>query len=175
MARLARLFLTLLLFAPACDDPAYEADLQDDSRAATSESEPVKAIPRSLLECELDPVCDHPFAGFDDPTGAAGFSAGARCIFEALAAGEPGLVETVVEFIDATARLDYAIVEPGVALRQASGESDAGGRWQNGVDRCQLQPPTFFADCLKAPSPACFDPETWVVGCEPLDNLVCPG
>lgn len=182
MARLACLLLTVLVLAPACDNDAPGAFLQAGGTAPTSgepgEGEPDEDVdPRSLIECEIAVPCEFPFAGltFDVDAGAAGFSASDRCIFNALMSGEPGLIETVAEFSDATARLDYAIVGPGVALRQASGESDGGGRWQKGVHSCRLQPPGFFADCLKAPSAACFDPEAWVVGCDPLDNLVCPG
>lgn len=177
MARLARFLLTVLAFAPACGDDAAGAYLQADKTVTTSELEPLKPIPRALLECELDPVCEFPFAGLDFEAGAdaTAFSASDRCIFSALMAGEPGLVETVADFSDATARLDYAILGDGLALRQASGQSDLGGRWQKDVDRCRLQPPAFFTECLKAPSSACFDPEMWVVACEPLDNLVCPG
>src|SRR5690606_38349229 len=129
--------------------------------------------PRNVLECELDIPCEFPFAHLELATdaGITTFSASDRCIFTALARGEPGLIETVTELSDATARLDYALLGDGLALRQASGESDASGRWQKGVFRCQLQASEFFTSCLKSPSEACLDPEQWVVACEPLDNL----
>ena len=191
MARLVSLLLAVLVLAPACGEDASGAYLgADDSSTGTdsgsdeggddeadsgagAKDEPA---PRSLLECEIDVPCEFPFFGLDfDASLGAALSPSDLCVFTTLASGEPALIETVAEFSDATARLDYAIVGPGVALRQASGESDAGGRWLKGVYRCELQASEFFTTCLKAPSSECLDPEAWVVGCQPLDNLVCPG
>ncbi|MDC0667625.1 hypothetical protein [Nannocystis radixulma] len=188
MARLVSLLLAVLVLAPACaedttgafgaiDDGSTgaatggEADGADDGETAEKDD-----APRSLLECEIDVPCEFPFLGanFDASLGAA-LTASDLCVFATLASGEPALIETVAEFSDATARLDYVIVGPGETLRQASGESDAGGRWLKGVYRCELQPREFFTACMKAPSSECLDPEAWVVGCDPLDNLVCPG
>ncbi|WAS99127.1 hypothetical protein [Nannocystis punicea] len=185
MARHVSLLVTLLALAPACaadTTPYLGADDTTDGGDAgqeTDEKEAMEPLPRQLLECELAAPCEFPFLGtgfdFDASLTPSAFSPSDLCVFTSLARGEPGLIETIAEFSDATARLDYAIVGPGEALRQASGESDAGGRWLKGVFRCELQPSVFFLDCLQAPSPACLDPEQWVVGCEPLDNLVCPG
>ncbi|PCC75434.1 hypothetical protein SAMN02745121_03840 [Nannocystis exedens] len=184
MARHVSVLVTLLALAPACaadtGGPYLQAGGTDDGGdegGETGDEEAMEPLPRQLLECELTAPCEFPFlgTGFDADLTASAFSPSDLCVFTSLARGEPGLIETVAEFSDATARLDYAIVSPGVALRQASGESDAGGRWLKGVFRCELQPSAFFLDCLQAPSAACLDPEQWVVGCEPLDNLVCPG
>lgn len=186
MARHVSLLVTLLALAPACAADTTGTYLQagddgedgDGAGQDTDEKEAMEEpLPRQLLECELSVPCEFPFfgVGLDASLKPSAFSPSDLCVFTSLARGEPGLVETVAEFSDATARLDYAIVGPGVALRQASGESDAGGRWLKGVFRCELQPSAFFLDCLQAPSAACLDPEQWVVGCEPLDNLVCPG
>ena len=191
MARLVTLLLAVLVLAPACGEDATGAylgadesssgtdsggDGEGDEDGAGSHNAKEEHAPRSLLECEIDVPCEFPFLGanFDTSLGTA-LSPSDLCVFATLASGEPALIETVAEFSDATARLDYAIVGPGVALRQASGESDAGGRWLKGVYRCDLQPSEFFTACLQAPSSECLDPEAWVVGCQPLDNLVCPG
>ncbi|MBZ5712561.1 hypothetical protein [Nannocystis pusilla] len=190
MARLVSPLLAVLVLAPACaEDTTGAFEPADDSSAgATSGGESAgseedddetaekDAAPRSLLECEIDVPCEFPFLGanFDASLGAA-LTTSDLCVFATLASGEPALIETVAEFSDATARLDYVIVGPGETLRQASGESDAGGRWLKGVYRCELQPREFFTACMKAPSSECLDPEAWVVGCDPLDNLVCPG
>jgi hypothetical protein len=178
MPRLTIAALTVLLLAPACDDavsggfPAGDSAGEDDATGYKQD----EILPTSLVECELPAPCEHPFVGQDlnAADGSASLSASDQCIFTTLARGEPALVETIAEFPDAMARLDYAIAGDGIALRQASGESAAGGRWQNAVFVCELQPSDFFTDCLKTASEACLDPEQWVVGCQPLDNLVCP-
>lgn len=181
MSRVASLLVTVLLLASACADDSTEAllaagsalgDSGGDSGVAEDE-----AVPTSLLDCEIEAPCEFPFAsqGYDAAAGLVAFTDNDRCIFSTLARGEPALVETVAEFSDASAYLDYVIAGDGVALRQASGVSDAGGRWQNGVFACELRPSEFFSDCLKTASAPCLDPEQWVVGCQPLDNLVCPG
>ncbi|MDC0720209.1 hypothetical protein [Nannocystis bainbridge] len=184
MARHARLLVTLLALVPACAEATAGDYVQEggDSSATGDPGEGsgggmMEPLPRHLLECELAAPCEFPFLGFDFDKSLTppGFSPSDLCVFTSLARGEPGLIETVAEFSDATARLDYAVVGPGVALRQASGESDAGGRWLKGVFRCELQPSAWFTACLQAPSADCLDPEQWVVDCEPLDNLVCPG
>lgn len=187
MARLVSLLLSVLVLAPACGDDASGAYLQaggtaesdgmGEEETANKDGEVEGNLsPTALIECELETPCEFPFVGTGfAKDSAASFSASDLCVFATLARGELALVETVAEFSDATARLDYVITGPGVALRQASGESEGGGRWQKGVFRCELQTAAFFTACLQAPSADCLDPEQWVVGCEPLDNLVCPG
>ena len=182
MPRLACTVVTVLLLAPACGDDASGAFLQLGDTGGTETAnqgaieEEEAPDPTTLLECELDSLCEFPFARMmlDAEAGITTFGASDRCIFTALASGEPGLIETFTEFSDATAHLDYALLGDGVALRQASGESDALGRWQKSVFRCQLQPSEFFTECLKTPTAACDDPEQWIVACEPQDALVCP-
>ncbi|HEY8379689.1 MAG TPA: hypothetical protein VIK91_24520 [Nannocystis sp.] len=175
MVRLACPLVALLVLAPACavdDAGQLTADL-----VTTFDVAEEKALPASLLDCDVPAPCEHPFErqAPGDAGGAAELGESERCIFTALARGEPALVETMAEFRDAIAYLDYLVVGEGLALRQASGESEAGGRWQNRVFACELQAPEFFADCLEVASAPCLDPEQWVVACRPLDNLVCPG
>ena len=180
MTRLILPILPVLLLAPAC--AAYDASelLQDASDTAPMGTagavDKDQTIPTSLLECDLPLPCEQPFEGMtiDSDAGAASYSDNDRCVFKAMASDGPALVQTAASFSAAVAYLDYAIVEPGVALRQASGVSDASGRWQKDVYRCELQPPAFFAACAEAPSGPCLDPEMWVVACNPLDILVCP-
>lgn len=185
MPRLACTLVTLLLLAPACGDDASGAFLQAEDSAGHNEATAAGKLeeeapdPTRLLECEVDIPCEFPFANLhldaDAGLTSHSYSSSDRCIFTALAGDAPALIETVAEFSDATAYLDYALVGGRVALRQASGESDAAGRWQKRVFRCELQSSEFFTACLKSPSAQCLDPEQWVVACEPLDNLVCPG
>lgn len=180
MTRLFLPLLPVLLLAPAC--AAYDATefLQDagDTGAASSAGTVDKdqTIPTSLLECDLPSPCDLPFEGLRLQTegAAARYSDSDLCAFKALASDGPALVQTSATLGDAVAYLDYALVEPGVALRQASGISATNGHWQKDVYRCELQPPAFFAACAEAPAGPCLDPEMWVVACNPLDILVCP-
>ncbi len=178
MTRFAFTLLPALLLAPAC---ALDVDIlaeKTGTGAATSDGaiDEDQSIPTSLLECDLPLPCEQPFEGMtiDSDAGAASYSDNDRCVFKAMASDGPALVQTAASFSAAVAYLDYAIVEPGVALRQASGVSDASGRWQKDVYRCELQPPAFFAACAEAPSGPCLDPEMWVVACAPLDIFVCP-
>jgi hypothetical protein len=144
-----------------------------DSGVIDDEDEPP---PSSILECELDVPCDTPFEGMKlAKDGATSYSAGDACVFQALAAGDRALVETVARFSDDIAYLDYAIVGPQAALRQAWGESEAGGRWEKQAHWCELRSADFFEKCAEAPSADCLDPEQWAVRCVPLDNLACPG
>lgn len=179
MARLACTLVTVLLLTPACalDDAGTFLAAESAGESVDPIAEEDDLAPSSLLDCELEIPCEFPYASqtHDAAAGLVSLGDNDRCIFTTLARGEPALVETVAEFSDATAFLDYVVVGEGLALRQASGQSEAGGRWQNGVFACELRPGEFFAQCLKAPSELCLDPEQWVVGCQPLDNLVCPG
>lgn len=180
MTRLFLPLLPVLLLAPAC--AAYDASelLQDASDTAPMGTagavDKDQTIPTSLLECDLPSPCDLPFEGLRLQTegAAARYSDSDLCAFKALASDGPALVQTSATLGDAVAYLDYAIVEPGVALRQASGISATNGHWQKDVYRCELQPPAFFAACAEAPAGPCLDPEMWVVACNPLDILVCP-
>lgn len=180
MTRFALTLLPVLFLAPAC--AMVDADfLVDggDTGAVTGAGavDEDQSVPTTLLECDLPLPCDLPFEGMtlEADGAAATYSDNDRCVFQAMAGDGPALVQTAASFSAAVAYLDYAIVEPGVALRQASGVSDASGRWQKGVFRCELQPAAFFLACAEAPSGPCLDPEMWVRSCAPLDILVCPG
>lgn len=183
MSRLLSPALLLALLTPACaaDNAggSYGDDAGEDSGDGLQEDGELPGDlddedlpPTLLVACELPLPCDEPFEAVRAQGDAP--RASDRCAFEAMTGGQPALVQTVADFGGSLAYLDYAIVAPGVALRQASGESDTVGRWQKEVTRCALQPAAFFTTCAAQPGPDCYDPERWVVGCEPLDTLTCP-
>lgn len=177
MSRSLLAVLTVLTLVPAC------AVDQDDILQGTSfgegdsgYGEEDEAPPSSILECELEVPCDVPFEGMKlAKGGATAYGAGDACVFEVLAAGDRALVQTAAQFSDNIAYLDYALVGPQAALRQAWGVSDATGRWEKQAHWCELRPASFFEACAQAPEADCLDPEKWAVRCVPLDNLSCPG
>lgn len=182
MTRLLLPLLPVLLFAPACaayDDGSLELLMDTgvgEGAGGGDESDEDQTVPTALLECELPQPCELPFEGMllEADGAKATYSESDLCVFRALAGGEPALVQTTAVFSDSVAYLDYAVEGPGVALRQASGVNATSGRWHKDVFRCELQAPAFFAACAETPAGACLDPEMWVVGCIPLDILVCP-
>lgn len=171
--------LTAVLLAQGCasyDDPFLDAAVSTSAgQPLPPEDDEGDAPQSSILECELPLPCEAPFEGMVLAGKQGDFAASDLCALKALASGEPGLVETVAEFTDQTAYLDYAVLGPGVVLQQAWGYTDAGGQWQRDAVRCELQPAEFFARCLEAPSFECFAPELWVRECADLDILTCPG
>jgi hypothetical protein len=127
--------------------------------------------PTLLLECGIDPACD---ALLLDPAAIASASADARCLFTALGAGEPTLLQTLTLFDRSVANLDLAILSPGEVLRQTYGASVGLGEWINPVMRCTLRSPDFFAACAADLDPSCLDPEQWFLDCEEEPTLHCP-
>ena len=172
--------LVVLATAPACDsddiaademsvDPLDKADLDDDSGT--------NAL---LLGCSLEPACDAVLLpGDEDEQGGdlrpqTAYDGDGLCILTALTAPDPSLVQTVMNFEGSIANLDFAIVGPGQALRQSYGVTEGVGEWVNPPMLCDLQGRDFFEDCKIAFDPSCLDPEAWVIGCEPIDELICP-
>ncbi len=172
--------LLVLAIAPACDVDDIEAgatagaplgkvELDDDSGASTL-----------LLGCSLEPACDavllpsdHDGQG-DDLRPETSYNSDGLCVLSALTTPDPSLVQTVMNFEGSIANLDFAIVGPGQALRQSYGFTDGVGEWVNPPMLCDLQGRDFFEDCMITFDPSCLDPEAWVLGCEPIDELVCP-
>ena len=185
--RLAPLLLLAgLALAPACDDledsrtelgagaePDAE-ELMDGADAGGDGGAEPDSAPALLRECGLTPPCDALSLRTDFNLQAAA-DADFLCVLEALAAGEPGLIQTVAAFDGAVANLDFAILSPGEVLRQAHGEGQGVGQWINPPMRCTLQGPDFFAACQAAFDPSCADPERWIAACEPQETLICPG
>lgn len=173
--------LVVLALAPACDsndgveidsptgDPLDKADLDEDSGASAL-----------LLGCSLEPACDAVLlpGQQDDQSGDLGpetsYEGDGLCVLSALTAPDPSLVQTVMNFEGSIANLDFAIVGPGQALRQSYGVTEGVGEWINPPMLCDLQGRDFFENCMIAFDPSCLDPEAWVIGCEPIDELVCP-
>jgi len=91
-----------------------------------------------------------------------------------LGEGRLGLVQTAAAFDGSVANLDFALLGDGEVLRQAYGESPGVGEWINAPMRCTLQTPDFFAACASEFTPACADPESWIVSCRPVDAFTCP-
>lgn len=179
MFRSLLIVLSVLTLAPACALD-LEAGFTDDAAlsgsAGNGAADEGEAPPTSILECELEMPCDAPFEGMKLASdGAAAYTTADACVFAALAAGDRALVQTAAEFTDNLAYLDYAIVGPQAALRQAWGVTEAGGRWEKQAQWCELRPASFFEACREAPEADCLDPEKWAVRCVPLDNLACPG
>lgn len=180
MSRILAIFSALLL-AQGCSasfDTLGPLGVTSAGETGAASTEPPDDMaPTSILECELPVPCALPFEGktLKLDSGAAAYSESDLCALATLQRGERALVQTATEFDDQIAFLDYAVIEPGVALQQAWGLSDAAGLWQRSIARCELQPPEFFAGCAAAPSGPCIDPEMWVRSCTPLDILVCPG
>jgi len=129
------------------------------------------SAPALLLECGIDPACD---ALLLDPAAIASADADARCLFTALSAGEPTLLQTLTLFDRSVANLDLAVLSPGHVLRQTYGASVGVGEWINPVMRCTLRSPDFFAACAAELAPTCLDPEQWFLACEAEPALQCP-
>lgn len=180
--------VALLALTPACDGDTIDAG--PDSETAENVGQVDEAEEDGgedddagvlLLGCSLEPACDAvdlPSGG--DPAGDAGvapqasYSGDGLCVLAALTAAEPSLVQTVMTFDASVANLDFAIVGPQEALRQSYGVTEGVGEWINPPMLCELQGRDFFENCMVSFNAECLDPEAWVVGCEPVDELVCP-
>ncbi|MCA9714276.1 MAG: hypothetical protein H6713_05435 [Myxococcales bacterium] len=152
--------------------------LAEDDSAGAGEDEDLE--PTLLVQCSQPVLCDAmPLHG--DENGAvtndasvAAYSDTERCVLESLARGEPALIQTVADFENATAFLDFALVGSDAALRQAHGDGVDVGIWTNNPYRCELRPRDYFQDCLDNHDPGCLQPSNWVERCEDLGALICP-
>jgi len=180
--------LALLALTPACDGDTSGAGLDSETAeniGEVDEAEDAGAADDDagvlLLGCSLEPACD----AVDLPSGGepvadgevapqASYSGDGLCALTALTAAEPSLVQTVMTFDSSVANLDFAIVGPQKALRQSYGVTEGVGEWINPPMLCELQGRDFFENCMVSFDAECLDPEAWVLGCEPIDELVCP-
>ncbi|MCA9659055.1 MAG: hypothetical protein KC486_11980 [Myxococcales bacterium] len=183
MPRLHQLtaLLALLAVAPACDvevlDPELESstaenigEIDEGADSAGADDGEAGAL---LLGCGLEPACDAIDLS-DAGSPAAAYSGDGLCLLSALAAGQPGLVQTVMTFDSSIANLDFALTGDGAVLRQSYGDSEGVGEWINPPMRCELKGRAFFETCQLQFDPSCLDPEAWVVACEPIDGAICP-
>ncbi len=178
--------LALLALTPACDADTVAVELDPETAENIGEVDEAEEDGEDdagvlLLGCSLEPACeavDLPSDGDPGADGAipqASYSGDGLCVLSALTASEPSLVQTVMTFDTSVANIDFAIVGPQQALRQSYGVTEGVGEWINPPMLCELQGRDFFDHCLVSFSAECLDPEAWVVGCEPVDELVCPG
>ena len=182
------LALTTLLVATGCDaaptgtgaDDMASSDTgevdtaEDGSSSGTSGADDsAGAAPSLLLECGLEPACEVAPLAADDAAKAFA-DTDLLCVLAALGEGRLGLVQTAAAFDGSVANLDFALLGDGEVLRQAYGESPGVGEWINAPMRCTLQTPDFFAACASEFTPACADPESWIVSCRPVDAFTCP-
>ncbi len=179
--------LPVLLGLPACgfdgsdEEFANSGELRDDPMASVpsepeGETDPVdETEPVLLLTCDLEMPCALPLELVRE-TGSfdQSYADNDLCILKALADGTKGLVQTVAAFPASEAYLDHVLVGSGEVLRQVHGRSDSRGWWHKPSERCTLQTSSFFTACLAGFDPACLDPDRWVLGCEPVETLVCP-
>jgi hypothetical protein len=174
--------------APGCDSLPEDATItleddeagsgEDSSGAGEAEDEDA-ATPTHLLQCEQPIPCDamplsNPASASYDADAAVAYTETERCVLEALANGQPALVQTVADFDTSTAFLDFALAGDGIVQRQAHGDGAPIGSWANAPSGCLLRSPEFFDSCLKSFRASCLIPDYWVEDCEDLGGVVCP-